>query len=251
MLIIFTKGKKMVKKTLTLIILVTMVSSCANKEESQVKSTNNNNLPNTPATPTQSESLISSPDPNYVDTCTEEYPYSTSTSDTLVIGDSISIGYVKELQKLTSGVFHSPCNAGHSYWGVNTIDKYLAARPFFKTITFNFGIWESYYGSSMTVQEYSKNLRYIGTQIKKKTNNPIFVTTTYVPPADQERMASFRDAAVMVMSELEIRVVDVYPLTVNDPAVFGPDGFHLSDYGYKKLADFIFPQLDALTSSTH
>lgn len=189
------------------------------------------------------ESDIAKPDPNYVDTCKEDYPSSNSTHDVLVIGDSISIGYTPEIQKVMSNVIHSPCNAGHSYWGVNTIDRYLNSRPEFKAITFNFGIWEGYYGNSMTVEDYAKNLRYIGIQIKKKTNNPIFVTTSYVSHADQSRMAEFRAASLAVMNQLGIKVIDIYPITLNDPSLFGDDGFHLNQNGYKTLADFIMLNL--------
>lgn len=216
-----------------ILIMAIFLTNCANNESKETDKT----------VEFIDESETAKPDPNYVDTCTEPYAASNSTQDVLIIGDSISLGYTPEIQNILPNVIHSPCNAGHSYWGVNTIDKYLAARPEFKAITFNFGIWEGYYGNSMTVQEYTLNLRYIAIQIKKKTKNPVFVTTSYVSHADQVRMNDFRLAADSVMKEQGIKVIDIYPMTKNDPSLFGDDGFHLNQNGYKQLADFILLNL--------
>lgn len=213
-------------KTILLLLISILLVNCAQKNDYQL-----------PIEPVVLE--MNHPDPNYVDTCTEAYPSSNSDQDTLVIGDSISLGYTPYIQSIIPNVIHSPCNAGHSYWGVNTIDKYLAARPSFKAITFNFGIWDAFYGNSMKVEDYTKNLRYIATQIKKKTKNPYFVTTTYVSMADKNRMRDFNNASLSVMKEMEIPVIDIYSITESNPGLFGDDGFHLSQQGYYETSKII------------
>lgn len=184
---------------------------------------------------------ISQPDPNYIATCTEVYPSSNSKNDTLVIGDSISLGYTPFMKQLmpNENVIHNPCNAGHSYWGVNNVDKYLAARPQFKTIIFNFGIWDAHYGNSMTKEAYTENLRYILRQIKKKSHNVFFVTTTHVSMADQARMAEFRMVAEVLMAREGVKTIDAYSFTASRSDIWDVDGFHLNQQGYYALAEFI------------
>lgn len=56
-------------------------------------------------------------------------------------------------------------------------------------------------------------------------------------------MREFREAAFRVMQELEIEMIDLYPMTQNDPSLFGPDGFHLNPEGYRKASDFLIENL--------
>ncbi len=184
---------------------------------------------------------MSAPRPDYVDTCTETVRADDYRSDVLIIGDSISLGYTPFVQQSLPqiDVLHNPCNAGHSYWGVNTIDKYLASRERFEVITFNFGIWDGFYGDWMSSEEYAKNLRYIAFKIKQKTSRPVFITTTFVTTADQERMLAMRNAALQVMSEMSIPVVDLYPIGIAHPEFYGDDQFHFNETGYQHLAEII------------
>jgi hypothetical protein len=74
-----------------------------------------------------------------------EAPVTTdSTATILVIGDSISIGYLPTVKAdmPTYEFIHNPCNAMNTVHTKGHLDAWLALRPTFKAITFNNGLWD-------------------------------------------------------------------------------------------------------------
>lgn len=175
----------------------------------------------------------------------------------LVIGDSISMGYVIPLRSdmPAYNVIHNQCNGRSSSWLDGHIDMYLAQQDHWDIITFNAGShdadtnWEH-----VDVGEYKKNMRIVALKIMAATDHPVYITTTKFPknalrlPKGSD--VSYNDAAIEVMSELGIPVFDNYAasLSIQDDYLGGIDGWnmHFTAAGYQYLADQLASYLETI-----
>ena len=171
--------------------------------------------------------------------------------DVLVIGDSISIGYFPTIATALSSydVLHNPCNAQNSRNGVKRINDWLSMRDQWEVITFNHGQWDIWNGAGVPLEEYKTNLRSIAELIKTKTSKPLFVLTTQVPLTDPYRDQGdeipYNEAAVEIMNELGIPVVDLYTVSLSLHHLHVSDGIHYTSQGSEILGEEI---LGGLTS---
>ena len=195
--------------------------------------------------------------------------FTSKTSNILIIGDSISIGYtpfVKKhfLEKAT--VFHNTGNAQHTGTGLKNIEKWLGDKQW-DVIQFNWGLWDlcyrhpdsKEYGNrdkingkpEFTIDEYASNLETLVAIIKKKSNAKlIFVTTTYVPKNETGRHESdvqkYNDAAKLVMKKHNIPVNDIYEqsIIIHNTYGKGAKDVHYTTTGYQKLSELIIEFLE-------
>jgi lysophospholipase L1-like esterase len=146
----------------------------------------------------------------------------------LIIGDSISIGYFKPLQKLLEGkavVQHNPGNAAHTANGLAKLDEWLG-ETHWDVIHFNFGLHDLKYvderGGNASVEKgrqqipidrYERNLDEIVRRLKKTGAKLIFATTTPVPDGTGIRFKGdekqYNIAAEKVMKKNHVVIDDL------------------------------------------
>lgn len=190
--------------------------------------------------------------PAPTDICEEPNPADDGRPDVLVIGDSISLGYtpytVLALPDLD--VQHNPCNARTSRNGVLNIDSWLARRPHWDMVTFNFGIWDALDAYAIDEDEYRSNLHEVAQKIKAKATKVVFFLTTDIPEnassftsGDEDRL---NEIALEVMQAEGIPVVDLNAVSKNIPQnMKEPKGVHYSNEGYAILSQTVSATIGA------
>ena len=130
----------------------------------------------------------------------------------LIPGDSISIGYTRDVRSLMAGkanVFRpmnpsgkQPENCGDTPMGIKGLDKWLGDTRW-DVIHFNWGLWDLCYRNpkvktqgnrdkkngtlSTTPEQYERNLETIVTQLEKTGAKLIWASTTLVPDGEVGR----------------------------------------------------------------
>jgi len=149
----------------------------------------------------------------------------------LLIGDSISIGYTVDVQKLLAGkanVHRIPTNGGPTTNGLENLKKWLGDGKW-DVIHFNWGLHDLKYvvrGSTIVdatavgahpqiaLADYEKNLRELVAQLKATGAKLIWCSTTPVPPGAKGRIAGdelkYNEAAARVMKEAGIPTNDLH-----------------------------------------
>ena len=144
----------------------------------------------------------------------------------LLIGDSISIGYMLAAREQLAGeanVWRPPANCGPTTRGLESLEDWLGDRKW-DVIHFNFGLHDlKYMGSGgknladpdaagshqqVPVDQYAENLRKIGQRLKETGATVIWCQTTPVPAGANGRVVGdskrYNEAAAKVMEELAI-----------------------------------------------
>ncbi len=142
----------------------------------------------------------------------------------LLIGDSISIGYMLDARKQLDGeanVWRPATNCGPTTRGLESLDAWLGDRKW-DVIHFNFGLHDlKYMGANnenladpksaashqqVPIDQYAANLRQIAERLKETGATVIWCETTPVPegaagrvPGDSKR---YNEAATKVMAEV-------------------------------------------------
>ena len=194
----------------------------------------------------------------------------------LIIGDSISIGYHKEVVKLLeakANVFRPKTNCGDTNKGVKSLDKWLGKTKW-DVIHFNFGLHDLCYrhpdakvygkrdkvnGSvSVAIPQYKKNLEGIITRLKKTNAKLIWGSTTFVPEGEagrhQKDNLSYNREARKIMVNNDIIVNDLFTISKQLPEKFKkPADVHYTSEGSailaKRVAQFIAQELPKKVSS--
>lgn len=175
--------------------------------------------------------------------CSSNIPEQDGRPSILVIGDSISYGYLPYLKQSLStyDVQHNPCNAFNSDITNRRIDKWLESRPRWDAITFNNGLWDIASWSYVNSDDYRHNLREIAQKIKEHTDHPLFVLTTEVPIGAEGRDSTAVPArnaiAIEVMDAEGIPYVDLYSfsLTIVSEHI-DPTNVHWTPQGSEDLS---------------
>jgi acyl-CoA thioesterase I len=187
----------------------------------------------------------------------------------LIIGDSISIGYFKPLQKLLEGkaiVQHNPGNAAHTANGLAKLDAWLGDTHW-DAIHFNFGLHDLKYvderGRNTSVEkgkqqipinQYERNLDEIVTRLEKTGARLIFATTTPVPDGTGIRVKGdakkYNVVAERVMKKHDIAIDDLYSLALPRVSeIQRPKNVHFTEAGSqllaKQVANSILKALDS------
>ena len=175
----------------------------------------------------------------------------------LLIGDSISIAYTREVRARLAGranVQRPPENCGPTVYGLARLASWLGDRPW-SVVYFNFGLHDMKYmddkGTYLipqagdrplaTPEEYADNLRKLVAQLRATGARLIFATTTPVPAGTVGRVAGeevrYNEAARAVMREAGVEVDDLWALARSRPALQLPANVHFSPEGSAALSE--------------
>lgn len=171
----------------------------------------------------------------------------------LIIGDSISIGYTPYVQENLSQENYlvrrivngrgTPENARYSTHGAEHIDRWLSQYgvEMWDVVTFNHGLHDLHDEVATDINAYKDALREVAIKIKAKSKLAIFINTTTVNDVggrhrENANVLIYNDAAIEVMEELDIPVIDLYSVSVN---IFHMiyDDVHFSEEGYSILGN--------------
>jgi hypothetical protein len=177
----------------------------------------------------------------------------------LLIGDSISIGYMLATRAELSGeanVWRPTTNCGPSTRGLESLDAWLGDRKW-DVIHFNFGLHDLKYlgpkGQNLAdpeaahshpqvpIDQYAANLKQIASRLKKTGATVIWCDTTPVPKGAKGRVvgdsARYNAAAAKVMTELGgIKTDPLYAFAVKHADTQKEANVHYSPEGSAKLA---------------
>lgn len=185
----------------------------------------------------------------------------------LLIGDSISGGYQRQVKKAFEGRAIVVKNEGNAEWsgtGVKKIDSYLGATKW-DIIHFNWGLWDiygwEYHQEDRSPEAYAKRLDALVIRMKQTGATLIWATTTpackepektmrnrfqqtvQITPAQQQKYA---DAALAVMKKHGVAVNDLYAHVLPHLQEFGvaADDVHYNAAGCDFLAKKVAAALD-------
>ena len=168
----------------------------------------------------------------------------------LLIGDSISIGYTVDVQKLLAGkanVHRIPTNGGPTINGIKNIKAWLGEKKW-DVIHFNWGLHDVKYMADGTRQvelaDYEKNLRTLIPQMQSAGKTVIWCTTTPVPAGTLNPLRKTED--VPVYNQIAAKVAAEFKLPVDDLYTFAserlekiqlPANVHFTPTGSEVLAE--------------
>ncbi|GMV99362.1 MAG: hypothetical protein AMXMBFR84_05010 [Candidatus Hydrogenedentota bacterium] len=186
----------------------------------------------------------------------------------LIIGDSISIGYMKPLESLLQGkavVVHNPGNAAHSGKGLENIEAWLGDTQW-DVIHFNHGLHDLKYvddaGKNVAskelghiqipLEQYAKNLEAIVDRLKKTGAKLIFATTTPFPEKpdgplrEVADVTRYNEAALEIMKRHEVAIDDLYTFALPRlTEIQIPKNVHFTEEGSKVLAQEVARHIEA------
>lgn len=190
---------------------------------------------------------------------TKEATIDPSLPNILLIGDSISGGYEKQVKQSLAGKANVIKNEGNAEWsgtGVKKIDGYLGDTKW-NIIHFNWGLWDlygwEYDAEDRSPEAYAKRLDQLVTRMKQTNAKLIWATTTPAcSDAEQtmlkrfkkevvitpEQQAKYSEAALEVMKKHGVEINDLYAyiLPTLDKHSGGPDNVHFTGAGNGHLA---------------
>lgn len=187
----------------------------------------------------------------------------------LVIGDSISMGYMPYVQRALAGqaeVVHSAGNAQDSANGLRNLESWLSAGRW-DVISFNFGLWDLCYRRpglvtqegrdkvngviAVPLDEYEKNLNMIATRLISTKAKVIFQNTTVVPDFEPGRYSDdverYNRVASDVMQRFHIPVNDLQTVTAALPNTLreSETDVHYAEPGYEQIAESVVLSIKA------
>ncbi|MES2983116.1 MAG: SGNH/GDSL hydrolase family protein [Verrucomicrobiota bacterium] len=195
-----------------------------------------------------------------------------SLPNVLLIGDSISGGYQKQVKQALTGKANVIKNEGNAEWtgtGIKKIDSYLGDTKW-DIIHFNWGLWDiygwEYDAEDRSPEAYAKRLDQLVTRMKQTGAKLIWATTT---PACKEveqtmlkrfkkeviitpeQQAKYSDAALEVMKKHSVEINDLhaYILPTLDKHSEGPDDVHFTGGGNGHLAQKVVATLEEALKS--
>lgn len=186
-----------------------------------------------------------------------------SLPNVLLLGDSISIGYMLDVRKNLEGqanVFRPATNCGPTINGLKGIDQWLGDRHW-SVIHFNFGLHDvKYMGPNsenladpksptshqqVPLDQYVNNIRTIAERLKQTGAKVIWCQTTPIPQGAAGRVVGdevkYNEAAAKVMSELGgIATDDLYDFAIAKvTSEQKPANVHYTPEGSKLLAEHV------------
>jgi len=177
----------------------------------------------------------------------------------LVIGDSISIGYMEPLQEILKGealVVHNPGNAAHSRNGLANLEQWLGEEKW-DVVHFNHGLHDLKYVDSegkntrsretghvqIPLDEYERNMEGLVARLERTGAKLIFATTTPFPEGvegplrEPEEVAKYNEAALGVMKKHGVAVDDLHGFCLPRLAELQrPNNVHFTPEGSRALA---------------
>jgi hypothetical protein len=189
-----------------------------------------------------------------------DVPIDKALPNVLILGDSISIGYTRQVREGLKGkanVIRPNANCGDTRHGLAQIETWLGDGNW-QVIHFNWGLHDLCYRNpelktpgqrdkvngtlSVPLTEYEKNLETLVERLKQTGAKLIFANTTLVPEGEAGRFPGdelkYNAAAQRVMEKHGVPINDLHATTqAFPPAMFaGPGNVHFSAQGSAKLA---------------
>jgi acyl-CoA thioesterase-1 len=176
----------------------------------------------------------------------------------LLIGDSISIGYMLPVRKMLEGeanVFRPATNCGPTTRGLQSLDEWLGDRKW-DIIHWNFGLHDLKYlgpnGENLAdpysatshqqvpPDDYARNIRQLAQRLKRTGATVVFCQTTPVPEGAKGRVVGdskkYNEIAEEVMESVGgIEINRLYDFAIDNVENL-PANVHYSEEGSKKLA---------------
>ncbi|AHF91797.1 lipolytic protein G-D-S-L family [Opitutaceae bacterium TAV5] len=176
----------------------------------------------------------------------------------LILGDSISIGYIQGVRKQLDGlaiVRRPPTNCGSTKTGLECLDAWLGEKHW-DVIHFNWGLHDLRYNpvkrkdgtedlkQNVLPEDYEKNLRILVARLKAASDTQIFATTTPIPVKQKQRQPripadvdKYNEIALRVMKESGIPIDDLNAIVKGrETEVMPPEDVHFTREGYVVLA---------------
>ena len=182
----------------------------------------------------------------------------TRLPQVLLIGDSISEGYIRTVRSELAGKADVTRIPGNGQWtgtGVKKIDEWLGDTGW-DVIHFNWGLWDMYgwefAEEDRSPEAYGNRLETLVSRLEKTGAKLIWATTTPACPEaevtmrkrfntevviSEELEKQYLDAAAKVMKAHNVKINDLHALIRPDLAkhAIGPDDVHFNAEGSKLL----------------
>lgn len=257
------RSQLVVGMSAALLSLCMATSLCLGAENSKAASKPSGSSESARQTPEKGSTAEVNPAP-------EKFTPDPSLPDILLLGDSISMGYtpfVRELMKGKANVFRpakpdgTAANCSDTAYGLAQLDHWLAVRPKWSVIHFNWGLHDLKHmvkGAATAtasrdpndpplhnLDEYKANMEQIIARLKKTGAHLILATTTPVPegvtkpffrsPADPPR---YNAVAIEVAKGNGIAVNDLFAFIQPRVAELqNHKGVHFNEAGSRALAE--------------
>ena len=194
--------------------------------------------------------------------------------DVLIIGDSISIGYMQPVVAALRGkanVARPNTNCGNTKRGLEQIEDWLGDESW-SVIHFNWGLHDlCYRNPESTVQgkrdklngvqdveihDYRRNLETLVNRLRQRGAALIFATTTYVPEGEAGRFTGdevkYNEIAAAVMEANDIPLNDLHALSASfEPELFTePGNVHYTPEGSARLGAQVAATIEAALSES-
>jgi len=193
----------------------------------------------------------------------------------LIIGDSISIGYTRQVREKLIGKANvyrpmngkEPDNCGDTTIGLAKIDGWLGQEKW-DVIHFNWGLWDLCYRNPQSKEQgnrdkvggklstpptdYEKNLERLVTRLEATGAKLIWANTTVVPEGEVGRFvgddAKYNAIAARVMQKHGIATDDLFTLTKGFAGRCSTKAgdVHYTAAGYEKLAVHVAAAIESL-----
>lgn len=187
----------------------------------------------------------------------------------LIIGDSISIGYMRTLKALKGkewDIHHNPGNGRYSLYGLQNVEEWIGDDRW-DVIHFNWGLWDLCYRHpesliqgkrdkrngvlTTPLENYRDNLRAIAKILRRSRANLVWASTTPVPEGEAGR---FKGSELIYNLEAE-KVMEEFGIPVNDlhraispqfeSLAIKPGDVHFSQKGNEILAEIVASAIEA------
>jgi len=170
----------------------------------------------------------------------------------LLIGDSISIGYTVETQRLLhrhANVHRIPVNGGPTTQGLEGIDEWLSDGPW-DVIHFNWGLHDLKYmedgKKQVSLSDYEANLGRLVEKLESTGAQLIWASTTPIPRAETQPprydkdVVAYNQAAAAIMAKRAIPTDDLYTLALPRlDDIQHPANVHFTKEGSEFLAQAV------------
>jgi lysophospholipase L1-like esterase len=196
-----------------------------------------------------------------------------SLPNVLLLGDSISIGYTKQVRQILQGqvnVVRPKANCGDTRAGLTNLTAWLG-KTHWDVIHFNWGLHDlcyrhpeaKVYGNrdkqrgtiSVPLDQYEKNLETLVKQLKSTGATLIWASTTKVPEGEAGRFVGdevkYNTAAARVMAKNGVAIDDLYALSETFPPNWSvaPGDVHFNSHGSDALAGQVAEAIEKALAS--
>jgi lysophospholipase L1-like esterase len=198
----------------------------------------------------------------------------------LIIGDSISIGYTRQVREKLAGKANvsrpmsgkGPDNCGDTTIGLRKIDGWLGQQKW-DVVHFNWGLWDLCYRNpqskeqgnrdkvggniSSTPEDYEKNLEQLVTRLEATGAKLIWANTTVVPEGEAGRFVGddekYNAIAARVMKKHGIATDDLFTLTKGFAGKHSTKAgdVHFTAAGYERIAVQVAATIESALDGFH